>query len=207
MKTEVYAWKAAKTELPVSFRGISCSLMLNEAEIDLYWPERFPAGRKENEIALYLKPETPPYLWNCSDPAADAVFDESLEVYLSFRLEIPESKLTPSSVFTRPLLGNSPIESHWNIQNNHPDQAFPAQLWINALIIEQDDQIADILTGSQSPLEQWSWLVKSIRLETFSLFGLPYDLIRQALFLSLGLGTLILIATFLIRRIARRNAD
>lgn len=192
-------------QFPVESMGVTCSLRINEAAFDLIMPLRLPAGKGSNSADLVIKPNPVPYEWLCPDPGAEAVVEETLQVYLSSRLTIPEGQVIPADRIAQPINDSFAKRFRWEFELNQSVAGRKAEIWIGIFVLTAGTPIHDVLSGRTQPVERWLWTLEEPRINAFSTLRLSYHNLVTLMFFCLALGTLILIAYALLRWIPRKN--
>ncbi len=192
-------------QFPVESMGVTCNLRINEATFDLIKPLRLPAGKDSNFADLVIKPNVVPYEWLCPDPGAEAVVEETLQVYLSSRLTIPEGQVIPADRIAQPINDSFAKRFRWEFELNQSVAERKAEIWIGIYVLTAGTPIHDVLSGSTQPVERWLWTLEEPRIDAFSTLGLSYRNLVTVMFSCLALGILLLIAYALLRWFPRKN--
>lgn len=192
-------------QFPVESMGVTCNLRLNEATFDLILPLRLPAGKGNNAADLVIKPNPIPYEWLCSDLGAEAVVEESLQVYLSSRLTIPEWRVIPADRIAQPINDSFAKRFRWEFELNQSVAERKAEIWIGIYVLTAEAPIHDVLSGNTQPVERWLWTIEEPQINAFSTLGLTYHSLVTLMFGCLALGILLLIAYALLRWFPRQK--
>lgn len=191
---------------PVEHLGSACTLTINEGALDLILPQRLPAGKGDNSADLVINPAAIPFQWQCPDPAAEAIFEESLRIYLSARFTLPEAQVSPADRIAQPLNDSFAKRFRWEFELSENTQDRKAEIWIGVIILSAETPIHNFLNGSVQPTESWLWTLEQQDIRAFSVMGITYHHLIFLMFIALGLGIFMLLLYGLIYGISRKRA-